>query len=113
MKKSLYTIRYPVTRLSGYPVIRLSGYPVIRLSGYPVIRLSGYPVIRLPADNTSRNEIRPLFALVKLAPPLHKHYYIQLNLSNRKPLMSCLFTRCIKNQVIELQRAIVPELLGV
>ena len=65
------------------------------------------------ADNTSRNEIRPLFALVKLAPPLHKHYYIQLNLSNRKPLMSCLFTGCIKKQVIELQRAIVPELLGV
>jgi hypothetical protein len=60
------------------------------------------------ADNTSRNEIRPLFALVKLAPP-----YIQLNLSNRKPLMSCLFTGCIKKQVIELQRAIVPELLGV
>ena len=27
-----------------------------------------------PADKTSRNEIRPLFALVKLAPPLHKHY---------------------------------------
>ena len=26
------------------------------------------------ADNTSRNEIRPLFARVKLAPPLHKHY---------------------------------------
>jgi hypothetical protein len=26
------------------------------------------------ADNTSRNEIRPLFALVKVAPPLHKHY---------------------------------------
>jgi chromosome segregation ATPase len=25
-------------------------------------------------DNTSRKEIRPLFALVKLAPPLHKHY---------------------------------------
>ena len=47
MKKSLYTIRYPATRLSGYPVIRLSGYPVIRLSGYPVIRLSGYPVTRL------------------------------------------------------------------
>jgi hypothetical protein len=65
------------------------------------------------ADNTSRNEIRPLFALVKLAPPLHKHHYIQLNLSNRKPLMSCLFTGCIKKQVIELQRAILPELLGV
>jgi hypothetical protein len=29
---------------------------------------------RRDADNTSRNEIRPLFALVKLAPPLHKHY---------------------------------------
>jgi hypothetical protein len=27
--------------------------------------------------------------------------------------MSCLFTGCIKKQVIELQRAIVPELLGV
>ena len=26
------------------------------------------------ADNTSRNEIHPLFALVKLALPLHKHY---------------------------------------
>ena len=26
-------------------------------------------------DNTSRNEIRPLFALVKLAPPLHKQYF--------------------------------------
>ena len=26
------------------------------------------------ADNTSKKEIRPLFALVKLAPPLHKHY---------------------------------------
>jgi hypothetical protein len=25
-------------------------------------------------DKTSRKEIRPLFALVKLAPPLHKHY---------------------------------------
>ena len=28
------------------------------------------------ADNTSRNEIRPLFALVKLVPPLHKRYFI-------------------------------------
>ena len=64
------------------------------------------------ADNTSRNEIHPLFALVKLAPPLHKHYYIQLNLSNKKPLMSCLFTGCIK-KVNKLQRTIVPELLGV
>jgi hypothetical protein len=35
------------------------------------------------ADNTSRNEIRPLFALVKLAPPLHNITYIQLHLSNR------------------------------
>ena len=26
------------------------------------------------ADNTSINEIRPLFALVKFTPPLHKHY---------------------------------------
>jgi hypothetical protein len=32
---------------------------------------------------------------------------------HRKPLMSCLFTGCIKKQVIELQRAIVRELLGV
>jgi hypothetical protein len=68
---------------------------------------------RRAADNTSRNEIRPLFALVKLAPPLQKHYYIQLNLFNKKPLMSCLFTGCIKKTVIELQRAIVPELQGV
>jgi hypothetical protein len=35
------------------------------------------------AYNTSRNEIRPLFALVKLAPPLHKHYLYPINLSNR------------------------------
>jgi hypothetical protein len=35
------------------------------------------------ADNTSRNEIRPLLALVKLASPLHNISYIQLNLFNR------------------------------
>jgi hypothetical protein len=41
------------------------------------------------ADNTSRNEIRPLFALVKLAPPLYKHYLypIKLNISNKEPLI--------------------------
>ena len=65
-----------------------------------------------PPTTHQEKKIRPLFALVKLAPPLHKHYYIQLNLSNRKSLMSCLFTGCII-KVIELQRAIVPELLGV
>jgi hypothetical protein len=35
------------------------------------------------SDNTSRNEICPLFALVKLVPPLHKLKSTQLNLSNR------------------------------
>ena len=35
------------------------------------------------ADNTSRNEIRtPLFALVKLAPPLHKHYLYPIGTVN-------------------------------
>jgi hypothetical protein len=32
--------------------------------------------IKLLKQNKTRNEIRPLFALVKLAPPLHKHYFV-------------------------------------
>ena len=59
-----------------------------------------------PPTNTSRNEIRPLFTLVKLAPI---HYYIQLNLS----VSDMFIYRVYPVKVIELQSAIVPELLGV
>ena len=45
------------------------------------------------ADNTSRNEIRPLFARVKLAPPLHKHYLYPIKSIQQEPLMSCLFIK--------------------
>ena len=37
------------------------------------------------ADNTSRNETRQLFALVKLAPPLHKHYLCLIKLVGNEP----------------------------
>jgi hypothetical protein len=52
----------------------------------PMHTRNAYHKRGLDRDNTSRNEIRPLFALVKLAPPSHKHYY--------------------QKKVIELQRAI-------
>jgi hypothetical protein len=80
---------------------------------YRVIRPHGRPRV-VPRRNegpqtTQRNEIRPLFALVKLALPLHKHYYIQLNLSNRKPLMSCLFTGCFDTPCIK--STFTPEII--
>jgi hypothetical protein len=52
------------------------------------------------ADNTLGNEIRPLFALVKLAPPLHKHYLYPIKYIQYKPLMSCLFIKSTFSQEI-------------
>jgi hypothetical protein len=57
------------------------------------------PEVYDPLD-TSKNEICPLFALVKLAPPLHKHHLYPIK-SETQTVNSCLFTGCIK-KVIEL-----------
>jgi hypothetical protein len=56
----------------------------------------------VPRRKTSKNEIRPHFPYVKLAPPLHKY--------NRQ----ChVYLQSVSKKVIDLQRAIVRELLGV
>ena len=42
---------------------------------------------------TTQETKRPLFALVKLAPPFHKHYLYPVKSIQQEPLMSRLFIK--------------------